>query len=151
MKHWRRRLLHTTVCIWYIDDHIWRVTNQLYSDKDSYRLILLQNDFPSSSLRCSINERNLTVNGRLSTVLCTWTAVFGPYLAAIQAGDLRSYSHRIFCRNHIVYWSYTVRISIKNTTVNHRPGLQRSTVQIRPYTYRMFQPGLFIKRITYWA
>ena len=47
--------------------------------------------------------------------------------------SIRSYSYRIFRRIHIVYRSYTDRISIKNTAVTHRPGLQRNTAQIQPY------------------
>ena len=57
---------------------------------------------PSGGLRCSVNERNLTVNGRMGIVfLCNpdrrFTAVFWPYFYCIDT----------------VYQSFTVRISIK--------------------------------------
>ena len=53
----------------------------------------------SDSLQCSVDKRNLVVNGRLSTVFA----------------------------------SYTDRISIENTVVNRRPGLQRNTAVHVPY------------------
>ena len=40
----------------------------------------------------------------------------------------------------IVYGPYFY----KNTVVNHRPGLQRNTVTIRPYTYRIVRPGYWL-------
>ncbi len=48
--------------------------NDEYSDIIKNNLdicYILVHHLPGDSLRCSVNERKLTVNGRFSTVICT--------------------------------------------------------------------------------
>ena len=71
----------------------------------------------SSSLLTKINF--ILVYAQVETY-GTSTVVFIPYFAVIQTGELRPYTIGIRCEYAEKYG--------ENTTVSHRPGLQRNTV-----------------------
>ena len=64
------------------------------------------------------------------------TAVLEPYFAVIQAGDLQPYFNRNTDRKRLIYSVNTVKYG-ENTALNRRPGLQRNTIPIRPFTYKI--------------